>query len=180
MGQTKDLGVHWILAPHEPTEPHLAALEKKLHTQGFVAQRLSAWRGGADKDLAATNAVTLIDRVGILAELYTQADIAFVGGSFKKKVHSVMEPLAAGCVTFVGPLHTNNGEALLFKDKPLAQYTVSPVQAVTDAKDFAEKLRMIDTQYLSKDVSLKNEIKTEIAFYKGATPRLLEKLRSIF
>ncbi len=40
---------------------------------------------------------------GILCELYTFFDIAYVGGGYRKSVHSILEPVLAGCYTFFGP-----------------------------------------------------------------------------
>ena len=152
MKRSADMSLRWIIAPHEPTDSHLDSLEKKLRAKGLSSQRLSQ----ADEQTK----IVLVDRVGILAELYTQADLAFVGGSFRKKVHSVMEPLAAGCLTFVGPYHENNGEALLFK----GQF----VKAVSNADEFAQELQ--------KGSVPKSEIKNTVAAYKGATDRLLDQL----
>jgi 3-deoxy-D-manno-octulosonic-acid transferase len=82
----------------------------------------------------------IVDQTGILAELYLKARWAFVGGSFRKTVHSVMEPLAAGCVTFVGPLHTNNREAVAFEKMQLAS-GVSMVTCVRSSDELVAKLR---------------------------------------
>jgi len=110
LSAVKALGnVGMILVPHEPSESHLANLEsqmKELEIQSRRYSNASDWYGGE---------VLLIDRTGILAELYSKADIAFVGGSFRRTVHSVMEPLAAGCFTLIGPHHLNNREAIEFQ-----------------------------------------------------------------
>src|SRR5690606_3292113 len=74
--------------------------------------------------------VLLIDQVGILAEIYTWGNLAFVGGSFRTQVHSVMEPLAASLPVIVGPHHHNNREALTFKNQNLGGQPV-----VTEVKD---------------------------------------------
>jgi len=55
----------------------------------------------------------LIDRVGILAELYHQTDLAFVGGGFRNSVHNVMEPAVAGIPVIFGPDYHNSREAEL-------------------------------------------------------------------
>ena len=171
ISQTKDLGLTWVIAAHEPTESHLSDLEKKLKSYEIQSTRLSE-----AKDL---NSVILVDRVGILAELYTQADIAFVGGSFKRTAHSVMEPLAAGCVVFVGPYHTNNGEAVFFKSK-LLHGELSPVIVANNEKDFSDKLRSLDQNYLTKKISLKDKIKSEVKTHQGATAKLLQQLSDLF
>lgn len=171
IAETKGLNFNWVIAPHEPTEEHLSSLEKKLNAKDLQPERLSN-----AKDLSS---IVLVDRVGILAELYTKADIAFVGGSFKRTVHSVMEPLAAGCTTFVGPYHLNNGEALLFKGKVIDN-KISSVIAVNNANEFIVKLKEIDQNFLSQKRSLKDQIKEEVKAHQGATAKLLQQLSDLF
>ena len=44
--------------------------------------------------------------MGLLAELYLEADLAFVGGAFDATgLHSVIEPAAAGLPVLFGPVH---------------------------------------------------------------------------
>lgn len=57
-----------------------------------------------------------VDQVGVLAELYAWADLAFVGGSFRSRIHSVMEASAAGCPVVAGPFFENNSEALELRE----------------------------------------------------------------
>ena len=52
-----------------------------------------------------------MDTVGILAQLYAQTDIAYVGGSFGPGVHNVMEPAIQGKPVIFGPRHLNSLEA---------------------------------------------------------------------
>ena len=86
-----------ILAPHEPTASHLAALEGRARASGLTTARLGTL-GESEPD------VLVIDRVGILGELYALADIAFVGGGFHGAgLHSVLEPAAFGAPVMFGP-----------------------------------------------------------------------------
>jgi 3-deoxy-D-manno-octulosonic-acid transferase len=120
-----------------------------------------------------------VDQTGILAELYTQAQFAFVGGSFKKTVHSVMEPLAAGCVTFVGPKHQNNREALAIKNVKLKSLNgEAAVIAVNSPADWDEKLKSFSKLNLSF-VTVKAEIKALITERSGfALAKALEWLEA--
>lgn len=94
-----------ILAPHEPTPPHLAAAEKQMDGLGLRHSRLSA-------DGAASAEVVLVDRVGVLGDLYALADVAWVGGGFGAAgLHSVLEPAAFGAPVLFGPRHANAREA---------------------------------------------------------------------
>jgi 3-deoxy-D-manno-octulosonic-acid transferase len=90
-----------IIAPHEPTSEHLATLEKRLDGAGQEHVRLSAIEAGS-----ASRDVVIVDRVGILADLYAIADVAWVGGGFGRAgLHSVAEPAALGVPVLFGPRH---------------------------------------------------------------------------
>jgi 3-deoxy-D-manno-octulosonic-acid transferase len=93
-----------VVVPHEPTAEHLAGLTARLRGAGLPSTLLSA--GG---DPAP---VLVVDRVGILGELYGAADVAYVGGGFGKRgIHSVLEPAAFGVPVLFGPRHANAREA---------------------------------------------------------------------
>src|SRR3989449_11475400 len=52
----------------------------------------------------ATAPVIVLDRVGILADLYALADVACVGGGYHRAgLHSVLEPAAFGVPVVIGP-----------------------------------------------------------------------------
>jgi 3-deoxy-D-manno-octulosonic-acid transferase len=84
-----------VLAPHEPTPAHLARIESWAQAQRASLARLGAIEVGeatADVDLV------LVDRVGVLAELYAVGDAAFVGGGFHAAgLHSVLDRPPARC-----------------------------------------------------------------------------------
>jgi 3-deoxy-D-manno-octulosonic-acid transferase len=90
-----------VIAPHEPTTEHLGTLEKRLAAAGLAHTRLGAIEAGA-----ASADVIVIDRVGVLADLYALADVAWVGGGFGRAgLHSVAEPAALGVPVLFGPRH---------------------------------------------------------------------------
>lgn len=104
----REQGAAWrlVIAPHEPTPAHLAALEARLEAHGFSHARLPH---GADLPDVA---VLVVDRVGVLADLYAVADAAYVGGGFGTAgLHSVVEPAALGAAVLCGPAHGNAREA---------------------------------------------------------------------
>ncbi len=100
-----------LVAPHEPDEAHLRKLEDACGSRKLKTERLRRIeaRGGAGPAAAD---VVLIDRVGILAHLYTVGDAAYVGGGFHRfGLHSVLEPAAAGLPVLFGPRHRNSQAA---------------------------------------------------------------------
>ncbi len=99
--------VRLVLVPHEPTPAHLEETEALLDRHGLAHARLSAVEAGA-----AARDVVLVDRVGILGDLYAAGDLAYVGGGFGTAgLHSVLEPAAFGLPVLFGPRHANAREA---------------------------------------------------------------------
>ncbi len=97
-----------IFCPHEPTADHLSGLRE--------AAAPSAVRHLADISNYQSGEWVLIDRIGVLADLYAIADIAYVGGSFKQNVHNVLEPAVFGIPVLIGPVNLNSHEAQLLKN----------------------------------------------------------------
>ena len=94
-----------IVAPHEPTAAHLQPIERWCERESLRCARLgSADAAGAD--------VVIVDRVGVLGDLYALASVAFVGGGFHAAgLHSVLEPAAFGSPVVFGPRHANSRDA---------------------------------------------------------------------
>lgn len=96
-----------IVAPHEPDEKHLVALEVRLTEAGLPHARLAAVEKGE-----RVPEVVVVDRVGVLADLYALAQVAYIGGGFHAAgLHSVVEPAAMGLPVVFGPRHGNAREA---------------------------------------------------------------------
>jgi len=94
-----------IIAPHEPTTAHLHPIEEWARGEGLTVARL-------DDALAGTADVVLVDRVGVLGDLYALAHVAFVGGGFHDAgLHSVLEPASFGAPVLFGPRHANSRDA---------------------------------------------------------------------
>ncbi|GJG88130.1 hypothetical protein tb265_33110 [Gemmatimonadetes bacterium T265] len=106
----QDARARLVLAPHEPTPAHLAPLERWAAAERL---RVTRWSALLDAPGAASDAdVVLVDRVGVLADLYAAADAAFVGGGFHAAgLHSVLEPAAFGVPVAFGPRHANSRDA---------------------------------------------------------------------
>ncbi len=98
-----------IIAPHEPTAAHLAPIAEWARTAGLSCALLAQ----ASSDIAAAQSdVIVVDRVGVLGDLYALADMAFVGGGFHAAgLHSVIEPAAFGAPVLFGPGHDMSREA---------------------------------------------------------------------
>jgi 3-deoxy-D-manno-octulosonic-acid transferase len=57
----------------------------------------------------------LVDRIGVLANLYGLGNVAYVGGSFKQNIHNVLEAAVYRIPVLFGPVNQNSHEAQLLK-----------------------------------------------------------------
>ncbi len=97
--------VRLIIAPHEPTASHLESIERYASARTMTLSHLGA-AGAADA------AIVLVDRVGVLGDLYAVASVSYVGGGFHAAgLHSVLEPAAFGSPVLFGPRHGASRDA---------------------------------------------------------------------
>ena len=98
-------GARLIIAPHEPMSSHLASVERYASSHAIRIARLGA-AGEGDAE------IVLVDRVGVLGDLYAVASVSYVGGGFHSAgLHSVLEPAAFGSPVLFGPRHTASRDA---------------------------------------------------------------------
>ena len=97
-------GARLIIAPHEPEPAAVEALEARATRAGVTAARIDAATPNTD--------LVIVDRTGVLADLYAIADVAYVGGGFHDAgLHSVVEPAAHGVPVLFGPKHEASRDA---------------------------------------------------------------------
>lgn len=89
-----------ILAPHDIDKQHIAHLQKVLAVQ---ATTYSEAAEGKD--------ILIVDNVGLLANMYQYAELAYVGGGFGKGIHNTLEAAANGLPVIFGPNYQKFKEA---------------------------------------------------------------------
>jgi 3-deoxy-D-manno-octulosonic-acid transferase len=109
--------------------------------------------------------IIIIDKMGILMDLYAVSDIVFVGGTLAGTGgHNPIEPALTGCAILHGPSTDNNSFAFeLLKEKG-ASIQVSP-----------ESLPVILNDLINNDKklkSLKNKARNAVQSAKGVSRRL--------
>jgi 3-deoxy-D-manno-octulosonic-acid transferase len=72
-----------VIAPHNISEAHLTEIENKF-AKTLRYSKLT-------DENAAYYDVVIIDNIGMLSSLYQYADVAFIGGAFRKGLHNVLE-----------------------------------------------------------------------------------------
>tara|TARA_B100001248_G_C27398204_1_gene467425 strand:+ start:233 stop:1492 length:1260 start_codon:yes stop_codon:yes gene_type:complete len=160
-----------VWAPHEPTEAHLNELKALLHKKGLSFEMYSELSSPPQAQ------VLILDQVGILFDLYAFSDLAFVGGSFRSTVHSVMEPLAFGNRVLLGPKMHNNFEAQDFQK--VVVDTKNVVEVHSTPKGMADAITAHFEPSKGLRLKTQNEISDLVQKKSGASSRLLNHLESL-
>lgn len=143
-----------ILVPHEPTPSRLASIKGKIKSLGMQCVSLSELEEGTK----VNTPIVVVDKVGILGKIYSLGKCAFVGGSFVRKVHNVMEPACFGMPVIVGPRHKNSREAvMMIKEGGCFQ--------VKDDKEFAK----LWLQFMEDEIFRKQAGSNAVKFIESQT-----------
>jgi len=147
-----------ILAPHELHPERIARWEQRYPGQALRHSQLD--------QLREEHRILWIDNVGMLAQLYHYADLAYVGGGWGTGLHNILEPAAFGCPVVFGPQHAKFPEAQDLIDHGGAQ-ALSSVEA--GAQAISQLLRHAEQRARMQQAS-----QTFIAQRVGATDRILD------
>lgn len=86
-----------LLCPHEPTPARTAGIRTLAHRLGIDTL---PWRGGT---LEGEAPCVIVERLGVLADLYLLGTLAYVGGGLGAGgVHAIIEPAACALPVIVG------------------------------------------------------------------------------
>lgn len=98
-----------LLVPHEPAEESLQRIFARAKARGLGCMRFSSLPLEAKP--SPGKEILVVDIMGVLAELYSLGNTAYVGGGFGRSVHSVIEPAAHHLPVAFGPKHQRMPEA---------------------------------------------------------------------
>lgn len=100
-----------IIVPHEITAEHIYKIEFYCQQHNLSSIVYSDYLDEDSHDLEMYD-VLIVDKIGILVEIYSSAYLAYVGGGFGKAgLHSVLEPAAYGLPVLFGPNISRSPEA---------------------------------------------------------------------
>ena len=153
-----------VVVPHEPDAKHVARMLSWLSERGQPARKWSDFLAQPD-----FHSPLVVDTVGFLAELYSIASLVFVGGSFKGRVHNVLEPAAYGRPILTGPFIENSAEAVQMWEADEA------LVRVKDSATFSEALDGLATSQDLRDEKA-GQLNRYIESRKGASARYAEIL----
>ncbi len=92
-----------LIVPHDPSEEAVRRISTRAVNAGLTCGELDQTFYSHD--------VTIINRSGLLADIYKYGQLAYVGGGFDRGVHSVLEPMAHGLKVVCGPKISVSREA---------------------------------------------------------------------
>ncbi len=152
-----------ILIPHQPTEEYIT-----LFSEYFKDHKYSLFSENYEK---AISRILIINKIGVLADIYKHGHVAYVGGSFKQGIHNVMEPAVYGLPVIYGPVYRNSYEA-----KTLLKKGGSIV--INNSEEFSREVKKLITD------KIKRESVGRIAFdyvnkNSGGTGKILEYISDI-
>ena len=140
--KTTSENVKYIFVPHEIDESLILNIESRLMELNISFCRYS------NMDMKKNVDSIIIDKIGILAELYEYTKIAYIGCGFSKGVHNVVEPAIYGNTICFGPNYHILNEAIEMVNNNLA----FPVKSSDELSLILNYIN--DSDYLSKISSL--------------------------
>lgn len=153
----------FIIAPHEVNTSHINAISSKLTP---VTVLFSEKEG---KNLEDYN-VFIIDTIGLLTKIYSDADIAYVGGAMGKTgLHNILEPAVFGVPLIIGKNYKKFPEAFAMIEKA----GVISVEDKTGLKTILDSL--ITSHQLRDSLGKKNA--AFIKENKGAVVQIMNHIR---
>jgi 3-deoxy-D-manno-octulosonic-acid transferase len=96
-----------VIVLHEPSPANIEAAKVQCKMRNLTPICFSELPRADSIECSAI----IVDKMGILSELYGICDIAFVGGAMHHKVHNVLEPFCYNIPIAFGPLYHNSHEA---------------------------------------------------------------------
>jgi 3-deoxy-D-manno-octulosonic-acid transferase len=153
-----------IIAPHEPTLLNLEKIENEL-ADILKTIRFSHLNSYTDER------VIIIDSIGILLTLYTYADVAFVGGSFKQNIHNVSEAAVYGIPVMFGPKINNSQEAIELQKRGGGlmvrgkREAYRRMRSLFSDKELIETRGKISMEYVQENI--------------GATDKIIEEIKKV-
>jgi len=161
---TRNKNIILIIAPHEPSILNLDKIDNDFSND------LSTIRFSYLNNYNNEN-VIIVDSIGILLALYTYADLAYIGGSFKQNIHNVLEAAVYGIPVMFGPKIDNSQEA----------QKLNEIGGGIVVKNKQNAYRIISEQIMNKQ---KREEKGKISYNYvhhnlGASKLILDEINSI-
>ncbi len=159
-----DQGTLWV-APHLLSPKNIQKIRKKFLELNFETFQSNEEIVVSDHQKPK---VILINEIGILAELYSVADWAFVGGGFTRNgLHNTMEPAVYGIPVSAGP---KNADQFLEVKKLQEKHQLTLLRGADDFTHWVEKWSKKNHD------SFRSEWKNELRQFQGASVKTANRI----
>ena len=150
-----------LLVPHEINKSQIGRFIKNLSSLSFDAKLYSNISNNTKSP------VLVIDKVGILADLYKLCTFAYVGSGFTSGVHSVIEPAVYGCTIGFGPKFN-------LLDEARNMYHENLCHIISSQKDMNIFISLFIKNKNQQDIQKK--LNDFVISSKGATMKIINNL----
>lgn len=170
---TKDLKV--IIAPHEIHKAEIEGWAKELKGNSAKYSDITTQTPNGDvksdsetRPLGGKGATTLfIDNIGMLSSLYQYADFAWIGGSYGKGLHNILEAATFGLPIFFGNKNYQKFQEAVDLER------LTGAKAIENTAEF-----ILEFQKLYDDIDLRNQksniIKKYVNENLGGTDKIIK------
>lgn len=156
----------WIIAPHNIKGEHIEKLKKSITKKVALYSDL-AQNKSHDFD------VVIVDNIGLLTQIYSYADLAYVGGGFATGLHNTLEPAVFGIPVVIGPNYHGFKEAEDLVAK-------KGIYIIREYDEFEELLSVFLDQKPHSLLQETGEINTAyLSKNKGASIQIAEHIRTL-
>ena len=164
---TKELKV--IIAPHEINEQQIDNWIKVL--KGNTIKFSDIAEVEFDYENPFLSKTLIIDNIGMLSDLYREADFAWIGGGYGKGLHNILEAATFGLPIFFG----NKNYKKFQEAVDLEELTgAKPVENTTDfASEFEKLYNDLDLRKRKSDI-IKNYVEQNL----GGTDKIIKYVKN--
>jgi len=163
-------GLQLVIAPRHPERGD--EIERLIHERGYAVYRRSRAASGPSTPGGTGPQVRIVvlDTIGELTKVYSLATVVFVGGSLVPwGGHNILQPIAQGRPTLVGPWMQNQQDIV---EVALAEQAVAMVQSVDELAQTAS--RIIGAPAEQELFAVRGT--TMLAKHRGAAERCAQQL----
>lgn len=161
-----DSNLTFVIAPHEIHREEINAWQKQIESKSICFSEVKP-------DTKLTDyQVLIIDNIGMLSSLYQYADFAFIGGSFGKGLHNILEAATFGMPIFFGNKAYHKFQEAVDLVKQGGAYAVASTE---DLGEILKKLRSNEAKKKETDKISQNYVLQNI----GATEKVMFVVESI-
>lgn len=157
----------YILASHDVSEKMIKYIEERLKVPYVRYSTIFT----VNKSQLLDAQVLIIDTIGILAQLYKYAYVAYIGGAFQQGLHNILEPAAFGVPVVFGP----NSEGFLEAQEMLESAGVFSIKNEEALKNQLDQLFNDPLQHRLAGERNSRFIESKT----GATEKIMTTLRTL-